>query len=333
MKIWDNIRAALNRRDNHTLRYWGTGYMPQWDMACHKFGESIFINIVEILTDIFAEVEWQQVGVNEPTAKFKAWRDWVYRNGQRILVNLYRGKGYVVVGWKADIAADGAVSYAFYEIPDKDYTTQILQDGRQVVRLLDNMQQFYVLKTPTFEATGMSDHDLCKPFISMLDAVLNGSTTISERLGAFVLLSPKQDAFQGVLVESEKKDLEEQTQKEYGMLSRQKQVMLMPRPMDAQIVSLANLDIKMKERADTAILAMVDRLKIPANQVAIIDGGQAKAFANGTEYREGDLAKYRQFRRVLNATFYDMARELGMQVDYTIENEPLTTQGQQIEQQ
>ena len=333
MKIFDNIRAAFNRRDNHTLRFFGFGYMPQWDMTCHKFGETIFLNIVEMITDIFSEVEFTQTNVTEPTEKFKAWRDWVYRNGQRVLVQLYREKGYCVVGWRTDIAPDGKVSYAFFEIPEKDYSTRVLQDGRQVVELYDKMQQFYVLKMPTFEATGVSDHYLCEPFIKMLDAVLNGSTTISERLGAFVLMSPKADEFGGVLTDEDKKALEDQTQKEYGMLSRQKQLMLMPRPMDAQVVSLSSVDNKMSEKASTAILAIADRIKVPANQIAFIDSTSSKSLSNGTELREGDLAKYRQFRRVLNATFYDMALELGMQVDYTIENEPLTTQGKQIEQQ
>ena len=333
MKILDNIRAAINRRDNHTIRYYGYGYVPEFSVSCHPFGETLFLNIVEILTDIYAEVEWQQLGVTQPTAMFTAWRDWAYRNGQRILVKLYRDKGYCVIGWRSDLTTDGKVTYAFYEIPDKDYTTKRLKDGREVVELKDNSQNYYVLKSPTFEAVGMSDHKLCEPFIKMLDAVLNGATTTAERLGAYVLMSPQSDNFGGVLEKSEKEELEQATTREYGMLSRQKQIMLMPRPMQSQVISLAGVDTKMQDKARTAILGIADRIKVPANQIAFIDANSSKSLSNGTELREGDLSKYRQFRRVLNATFYDMAKELGMSVNYTIENEPLTVQGQQIEQQ
>lgn len=121
-------------------------------------------------------------------------------------------------------------------------------------------------------------------------------------------------------------------QQSYGMLSRQRQVMVLPRPMDSQVVSLAAVDARMKDKAQLAILAITDRLKVPANQIGIIDANSSKALANGSELREGDLAKYRSFRRLLNATWYDMATELGMQVNYTLENEPKTIQGQTIEQ-
>ena len=107
--------------------------------------------------------------------------------------------------------------------------------------------------------------------------------------------------------------------------------MVLPRPMKSQVISLAAIDMRLMDKVKSAVLAIADRLKVPANQIALIDGGQAKSFANGSEYREGDLAKYRAFRRLLNSTLYDMAVELGMKVNYTIENEPKTVQGQTIE--
>ena len=205
-------------------------------------------------------------------------------------------------------------------------------NGREYIECFDSAQLFYVLKSPTYEQTGYSDHWHCRGYIAMLDAVFNGATTTAERLGAYVVMSPKQDAVGGIMLEKEKKDLEKELQQDYGMLNRQRQIMVMPRPMDSAVISLANVDVRMKEKATLATLAIADRLKVPANQIALIDGGQAKSFANGTEYREGDIAKYRSFRRLLNATFYDMAVELGLQVNYTLENEPKTTQGQSIEQ-
>ena len=326
MKILDSIRSVFAKRDNHTLQVFSNGWGQPLVLTCHKFGETMYLNAAQILTDLFSEVVW--TGIDTP--KYRAWVDFVNRNGQRILLQILRHKGYAVIGYSA-IPSEGGVEYTFYELPENKYRVAS-NNGREYIECFDSAQLFYVLKSPTYEQTGYSDHWHCRGYIAMLDAVFNGATTTAERLGAYVVMSPKQDAVGGIMLEKEKKDLEKELQQDYGMLNRQRQIMVMPRPMDSAVISLANVDVRMKEKATLATLAIADRLKVPANQIALIDGGQAKSFANGTEYREGDIAKYRSFRRLLNATFYDMAVELGLQVNYTLENEPKTTQGQSIEQ-
>ena len=326
MKIVDSIKSVFSRRDNHMLRTFTDTWGQPLTLTQYAFGETLFLNAAQLLTDIYSEVIWY--GVN--TAKFRAWRDFVNRNGQRILLQLLYKKGYSVIGYQS-IMTESGVEYVFMELPEYAYRV-VRRDDRMWVECKDPQQLFYVLKSPTYEQTGESDHWHCRGFIKMLDAVYNGATTTAERLGAFVVMTPKQDAVGGVLLEREKRELEEKLQHDYGMLNRQRQIMVLPQPMDAAVISLASADIRMKEKAQSAILAIADRLKVPANQIGIIDANSSKSLSNGTELREGDLAKYRSFRRLLNSTFYDMAVELGMQVDYTIENEPLTAQGQKIEQ-
>lgn len=327
MKITDYIKNIFRRNSNHAIRWYGDTYGLPWEISRHKFGEAVYLNIAQILTDLYAELTWTSVA---DSAKWSAWKDWANRNGQRILLRLMRSEGYVVIGYHSTLGADGKVSWYFYELPRKAYRTET-RDDVEIVKCFDEDQMYYVLRSPTFEQTGMSDHEICKPFIAMIDAVLNGATTTSEQLGAYVVMTPKADNFGGVLTQADKEELEKTTQEQYGMLRKQRQMMIMPRPMDSQIVSLASVDTRMKEKVDKAILGIADRLKVPANQIAMIDGGQTKAFANGTEYREGDMAKYRTFRRLVDATLYDMAKELGMRPDYTLENEPKSVQGQTIE--
>ena len=74
-----------------------------------------------------------------------------------------------------------------------------------------------------------------------------------------------------------------------------------------------------------AVLAICDRMKVPANQVAIIDANSSKSLSNGSELREGDFNKYQSFERLLNRTFVQMAQAYGMTVDYTIYNKPIRT--------
>lgn len=328
MKIADTIRRAWKGMfSNHTLFYNTNLYGIPIELTKHRFGEAEFLNIVQMLTDLYAEVIWTNA---VPTAMYEAWVQFVNRNGQRILTELLRGVGFCVIGYHSEQVGEQRVWY-FYELPQTAYG--IKNNGERVsIYCHDKTQLFYVLKSPTFEQTGLSDHEWCKPFIALLDAVLNATCTTSERLGAYIVMSPKADVYGGTLNDEEKKELEEETSKDYGALNRQRQMMILTRPMDSQVVSLSSVDNKMKDKVQAAIVGIADRLKVPANQIAFIDATSSKALSNGSELREGDISKYRTFRRLLNATFYDMAVELGMKVDYTIENEPMTIQGQTIEQ-
>lgn len=300
----------------------GVTIVPNWELTKYTFGRAMFLNIAQLLSDLYAELYWEV----RDTPMSIAWRDWANRNGQRIMLQLMYGDGYKVIGYER---TDGG-QWMFYELPTSAYTTQTVGDV-EMVKCYKADQLFYVLKSPTFEQLGQSDYQLCEGYIRLLDATLNGATTTAERLGAYVIMSPSSGEFGGVITKTEKDELEKELEKQYGMLSKQKQLMVLSQPMQSQIVSLAGLDIRMNDKARLAILAIADRLKVPANQIAIIDANSSKSLSNGTELREGDMAKYRSFRRFIDATFYDMARELGIRADYRMENEPKSVQGQTIE--
>jgi hypothetical protein len=93
--------------------------------------------------------------------------------------------------------------------------------------------------------------------------------------------------------------------------------------MNWQVINLAGLELRLQEKVKTAILAIVDRVKIPANQVAIIDAQTNKQMANGSEIREGDKLKYKTFRRLFERTFVDMARSYALRISYAIDGEPV----------
>lgn len=327
MKITDYIRTLIGRRKNNLLT-WGDAHSTfDWRLSNLRFGEVILLNAIDILTDIYNEVIWQSI---VETQKAKAWVSFVNRHGLRILKQLLMSKGYAVIGYRLNDEGE----WLFWQMRDKEYREE-RDDNNVYIVPKDDAVLCYVLKSPTFEATGHGDRWWCDPFVRYLDNILNGSNTISERMGVVVAASPKDPAnapMPTALDEEEKKELEKQLQNDYGHLSRQSIMMLLPRPMDFQTINLAGLDLRTAEKVKLAITAICDRIKVPANQVAMIDATSSRSLANGTELREGDIYKYRNFRRLLNATFYDFAAEIGLQMDYQIENEPLTTQGQSIEQ-
>lgn len=323
MKLAQRIRNLFSDRQNNIIRRRGLTYIPTLELSSHKFGETLFLNAAQLVTDIYAELYWE----TSKTDKAAAWRAWADDYGQRNLLRLYRD-GYIVVGYTS---GEDGTGWTFYDLPDTAYSKETV--GNDTIIVCHNKEQrFIVVQSPTFMQTGESDWYWCKPFVKLADAALNGATTTSERLGAYVVLSPESDNFGGVITDTEREELEKELQAEYGALSKQKQMMLLSRPMKSQIVSLANVDMRMQEKVKAAVCGIADRLKVPANQIAFIDAQSSKSLANGTELREGDLAKYRTFRRLVDATLYKMAHDLGIFVNYRLENEPLTTQGQKIEQ-
>ena len=317
----------MTRRSFHVLKRRENAYI-NIDCGRQPFGRVVFLNALELKTDIYAEVNWTSLA---DTPKWRAWHNFADTDGQRILTDMPLKKGYVVIGYKQE----GEV-WKFWQMQDSEYTETRTPDGAVTVQPKDKTVSHYILKTPTFDCTGLSEFEWCKPYVKILDNALNASNTICERLGTLVIVSPKTPASANMAIslnEEEKKDLEQALQAEYGTLRKQNQIMLLPSEVNAQTINLAGLDQRTQERVLLAAKVIADRLKVPANQIALIDANSSKALSNGSEVREGDLAKYRSFRRYLNATLYKMAIDLGMQVNYTIENEPKTQQGDNIEQQ
>lgn len=327
MKIRDSI-AILFRRGQVVSFDYGLPF-TNWGLCSHDFAQVIWYNICDILTDLVEDVKMTNEGAAEPLSdngmKFAAFVAFVYNSGKQVLQRLF-DEGYVV------LAYDKA---KFWQMKSTEYTVKTANDVT-VVEPNNKERNVYVMKSPSFVMYGRSDKSLCKGWLDFLDDVMNGSATVSKRLGAVVVASPKNlnnAPTAVVLTDEQKEKLEKDMQKSYGALSRQSNVMLLPREMSWQTINLAGLDLKMQEKTKTAILAIVDRIKVPANQVAIIDAQSSKTLANGSEMREGDKLKYKSFRRLFERTFADMARYYGIQMSYVIDGEPIGADSQVIANQ
>lgn len=320
MRITDYIRGLFVKA-GEVLFWRRSGGFHGWDICNYKFAELIWYNICDLLTDLIEDVvmtdKTQADGFSEAGQKFAAFRAFVYAWGKSILQRLY-DEGFVVISYDPTF-------FRFWVLDANEYTRET-KDDVTIVRPKDDALRVYVMKSATFVMYQKSDREMCKGFLSFLDDVLNGSATVSKRLGAVVVASPKNltnAPTATVLTKEQKKELEKEMSEDYGALSNQSNIMILPREMSWQTISLAGLDLKMQEKVKTAILAIVDRIKIPANQVAIIDAQSNKQLANGSEIREGDKLKYKSFRRLFERTFADMARYYALQIDYKIDGEPI----------
>ena len=319
MKVIDNIRSWLaNRYLDVVTDFSLTGFGGLTLSDRLNFANVIFYNICDLLTDIAAAVEFSYKGGDlQLFAGFKTFFDsW----GKYVLNALFKN-GYVVIGHRKG-------DTWFWVLDQSEYTLSTTSAGLLKVYPNRDDVEVYVMSSQTMKLEGKSDRDILQPFLKYLDNVLNGSNTVSERMGALVVMSPQQASgvpVSTILTEKDKERIEKEIggkDSKYGYLRNQKSMLLLPNAMNIQTINLAGLDNRMQEKVKTAILAICDRIKVPANQVAIIDANSSKSFANGSELREGDLTKYRNFRHLLNVTFYQMAVDLGLDVDYIIENEP-----------
>lgn len=324
MRIIEEIKRRFFRSGN-VLNWNARPFFSDWGFCKHKFSEVIWYNICDILTDLIEDVKLTNTAMTSASLnKFVAFKVFVYTHGKQVLQNLF-DEGYVVIGYNSN-------TNLFWQMEPKEYTK--VSEGRvTLVEPKNPAVRTYVMKSSTYVTYSKSDRSICKGFLDFLDDVLNASATVSKRLGAVVVASPKNltsSPTSVVLTEAQKKEIEATVQRDYGALSSQSNIMILPREMSWQVINLAGLELRMQEKVKTAILAIVDRIKIPANQVAIIDAQGSKQLANGSEIREGDKLKYKTFRRLFERTFADMARDYGISFEYVIDGEPIGDSSQVI---
>lgn len=292
----------------------GKTYINDFSEMRHEFAQVIFMNIVELITELTNDVTFTlRRGDQMRFAEFKLFFE-IY--GQEALNKLFN-KGFAVITYKES---------GFDLLEYDDYTT----DSKNKV-LITNPNfanaEIYVLKSDTFRMNGKSDRQFLGGFLTYLDNVMNASNTTTARLGSLIMASPKDSSkspTMATLTKVEKQEAETEISEEYGGLKKQKQILIWKQSMDFVTINLAGLDRETISKAKFAVTVICDRLKIPANQVALIDATTSiNSLSNGGQYREGDLLKYKTFERLLNKTFVRMATELDLIVDYSIYNKPV----------
>lgn len=338
MPFLSSLRDRLRGRHSY-LRpsYFFTGWE---DLTCFQFGELVFHNIVELLTDLNNDVEFFLVG-DRGRMTFAEFSRFFKSEGETAMWRVYR-EGFAVVGYKLsdEKDMDGNDIQRFVtdiRLLDRDEWDERQVNGDTFIRAKDDSWRVYVMKSQTYKMVAKSDWDLCKPAIEFLDNTLNASNTSVKKMGAFVVASPETPS--GVparvtLNPDDKKAMEDEISKGYGLLSRQRQIMLLPQGMRFETISLTGIDNKMLERVKLNVELIADRLKVPASQIAVIDASAGKSLSNGGEVYEGDRLKYKTYERMLNKTFVALAEAIGLKVTYTIYNKPadavtgqITTEG------
>lgn len=326
MPLFSSFRDRMRRKASY-LRpsYFVTG----WEgISCLPFGELVFHNTVELLTDLNNDVDFKLDG-DRGRMTFAEFDRFFKTEGETAMWRVYR-YGFAVIGYKLSDATDDNGNTVNRYVTDmrlleRDEWMEKQVGGDTFVSAKDDKWRVYVMKSQTYRMVAKSDYDLCRPAIEFLDNTINASNTSVKKLGAFVVASPETPSGAPTVVKldpEDKKDMEKEISEQYGLLSRQKQIMLLPKGMKFQTVSLTNIDNRLTERVKLNVELIADRLKVPASQIAVIDASAGKSLSNGGEVYEGDRLKYKTYERMLNKTFVTLAESLGLRVTYTIYNKP-----------
>lgn len=326
MRIIDQIGSIFKRKANVIARKSGFGFMGNLKTSTLSFADPIFLNMVQLITDLYNDVEVQLKAGD--AALFSGFKQFFYTYGQQVMDMYYRD-GVVVVG-HSKVGEGDTAKHIFRILRNTEYTTKGNYNDIEVIPKASAREwDIYLMVSTTYRLCNKSDRQLLDPFLQLIDNVLNGTNTIAARLGSVVFATPKTPSGASAatpLLDMEKKELEKQIKEGYGALDTQSQICLFSNDLSFTTINLAGLDNKMTEKIKVAASVIADRLKVPANQSSLIDSNSSKSLANGTELREGDFNKYQTFERLFKHTFMEMAEDMGLSISYTIANKPQRTQ-------
>lgn len=291
----------------------GKSQLHDFSEPRETFADVLFMNIVEGLTDLTNDTTL--LLKKGDVSKFADLKVFFDTDSQRLLNRLFIKGFVVVIGQTTGLAI----------LEDNEYSI----DSNGNVNLKGTKYRgcpVYVVKSDCYTTNGMSDRAMLNGWLKYVENVMNASNTTTARLGSVIMASPKPQSSMNTgasLTVAEKEKIETDISENYGGLKSQKQILIWQKPMDFVTINLAALDNKVIDKAKFAVTVIADRLKFPANQVALIEStSNSNSLASGTQVQEGDLLKYKTFERLINKTFVRMAEDLELIIDFTIYNKP-----------
>ena len=307
-KILNLISGGAKNRSKSTIR------SIDFPLGNFKFAEVIFENITEILIDLQSDTTLLFQGGNK--ISFDIVNLFFKKEGKKFLYYSYRyGRVFLIfednvltIAEPIDIQKETRGDYDYY-FSKKDKAKRVI-----------------VFDSEHYQMYGKSHFDKLFPFFDLLNNILNASNTITKRLGVAVFatpVTPGSSSFTGNLTPEQKKKIEDEIENMYGALDSQNILHILTEDLKFNQINLAGQNINLTERTKIAILTIADKIKVPANQISLIDASASKAFANGSEILAGDFQKYQSFERLLVSTFYTLAEILGCTITYGIYNKPV----------
>ena len=275
-----------------------------FSISRYDFSKTIFHGVIDLLADMANDVIINEKG----GLSLSVFKSFLNTNGS-ILLHKYFNDGFVV------LAFDG-VSLKICET--SEYFTV-----NGAMYLHDKSKQIITIKSDAYTLYGISDKEMCKAWLQLIDSSGNASQTASLRLGNLLIFSPKtQNGAINFITKEEKSEFEKELQENYGSMRNQKSAMVLSQPMDTSHISLSSTDFKLLDKVKLATLVIATYFKIPVSQIPLIDGSTSNGLSNGGELMQGDILKYKTFERLFQKTFQKIADDMGVKFTYSLYGKP-----------
>ena len=144
------------------------------------FAKVVFENITDILVDLVSDTTLELKSGNSKT--FYAFNKFFTRDGKRAMVEIFK-YGYIVIGYK-----DGN-----FNLLNADEYQKITKDKQLKFKHRDPNWKgdIIVFEGEHHRIYDMSHLEKLKPFLEMLNNVLNASNTITKKLGVSIFATPR----------------------------------------------------------------------------------------------------------------------------------------------
>jgi len=315
-KIQNFFSRWLPKRTNFVpINAAGLFLLGDTGIGMMDFGSLIFNNITDLVTDLVNDTILFFEGGDRDL--FREFDTFVKLYGDSVLSMIYE-YGYVVVG-------QNEFSNRFFLMQPLEFRFVDKPRGLKVVPEIPNTICHVLFSQKYFEKQA-SHKQLLNPILRYLNNILNGSNTIAERLGNLIVISPKQPATMAmpvVMDEGTRTDIEDRLGKGYGSMPSQRQALILNKPVDISPIGLSASDRESLNKARFCIEIIIDAIKVPASQVAVLQAAGGKSsLSNGGEIREGDSLRFATYERMFNQIFMNWAEIMGLRINYEISNKP-----------
>lgn len=188
-----------------------------------------------------------------------------------------------------------------------------------------NGYRAFTMWSDTYMIFGKTDYNTCKDLFLHIDNLLNAINATTENLGAMGVLSPESTVgVMGKIGDTEKKAIQDDWRKNYGLKVGKWSIMISNTPTKFQQINLPIKDLELSSKLKDAIQILAGYLEVPYELIAT---SAQSTFSNRFDARDGELLGMTCVS--LANKLFDLSQEIyfakGMKVNYTIETKKTVT--------
>lgn len=303
---------------------------------CKSYRDVIFFQFVKMIGVLFNDVELSYAGAGGNRDDFDKFVNWfnryafitwnfICKNGYAVVVREYKYSDFRETDNERNFVGFKTLKPSEFHWADDRVETESKR-----------FQKPFIMTSDVFDCFGTSDYGFLDAYLHLAEKYLNNSDLAIDGNGHIIMVSPESENqhTNTILDADEKDEWEKDFKKSYANFEDDwVSAYFSNRPLRVNDIDLTNFDTANFEKLIKVMLIIAGHFDVPASQVPILDTSVSKGLSNGGELIYGDSLKYKTFERILQWYVVDCAQHFGLDISYTINNDPNTltindTQGQ-----